>query len=451
MSLDHLGLWGTLTLVLTAFVALFDFQNLLSWRKKFVLEPLPAPSGDFTIIIPLYGSPKYFERRDRLEHLKGHVVVAIEVSRPAMRAFAEHLEGEGWRVFRALVREPNPPKMLRAVLEADAIHTTYAVRLDADTVIGDDLPNAVAAAQADGADLCSVKVLVHNRTETVCARFQALEYKIAMLTRHYRPWLISGACVVAKTTILREILRQHSMSPIGEDIEMGRVAVAGRMRIRHLDIVTETDAPASWRAWFRQRKNWWAGTFRHAVVNFDRNAVQLPWWGLYNLSILWMTIHLHVWTYGSVLLHPSTEVIEFVVGLIVLGCAVTLLTNWRVRSPLMLVFPLYAIAQSALIMSIGGLWYAWLVAGSQPLGRYRFSIRRRRTYVVSAAGVRPGAPGPYAYQWQCSDGRGAWTDVPGEVRRDLVVSEPVTCLHRVVVTARSGVRVAGPALCADAG
>ena len=172
MSLDHPGLWGTLTLVLTAFVALFDFQNLLSWRKKFVLEPLPAPSGDFTIIIPLYGSPKYFERRDRLEHLKGHVVVAIEVSLPAMRAFAEHLEGEGWRVFRALVREPNPPKMLRAVLEADAIHTTYVVRLDADTVIGDDLPNAVAAAQADGADLCSVKVLVHNRTETVCARSQ---------------------------------------------------------------------------------------------------------------------------------------------------------------------------------------------------------------------------------------------------------------------------------------
>jgi len=37
VSLDHLGLWGTLTLVLTAFVALFDFQNLLSWRKKFVL------------------------------------------------------------------------------------------------------------------------------------------------------------------------------------------------------------------------------------------------------------------------------------------------------------------------------------------------------------------------------------------------------------------------------
>jgi len=450
VSPGNLGFWGAVTLILTAFVALFDFQNLLSWRKKFVLAPLAAPSADFTVIIPLYGSPRYFAHRDRLEHLKVHVLVAVEVSNPAMGAFADRLEGEGWRVFRAIVPKPSPPKMLYAALDADAIHTTYAVRLDADTVIGEDLPNAVAAAQADGADLCSVKVLVRNRTESLCARFQALEYKIAMLARHYRPWLISGACVVAKTRILHEVLRRHSMSPIGEDIEMGRVAVAGKMRIRHLDIVTETEAPASWRAWFKQRANWWAGTFRHAVINFDRNAIQLPWWGLYNLSILWMTIHLHVWTYGSLLMHPSGETVEFVVGLIALAFAVTLVTNWRVRTPMMVVFPLYAIVQSALIMIVGGLWYLWLVAGSQTLGRYRFGVRRRKVYVVSADTVGRGASGPYAFQWQRSDGRGAWSDIPGELRRDLVVSEPVACLYRVVVTA-GGRTFVGPALCADAG
>ena len=36
-------------------------------------------------------------------------------------------------------------------------------------------------------------------------KLQALEYRMAMLSRHFRPWLTSGACTVAKTESLRRI------------------------------------------------------------------------------------------------------------------------------------------------------------------------------------------------------------------------------------------------------
>jgi cellulose synthase/poly-beta-1,6-N-acetylglucosamine synthase-like glycosyltransferase len=374
--LTHLGPWGIVTLVMGAFVALFDFQNLLSWRKKLVLSPLESGITDFTVVIPLFGDPRYFEHRERLEHLKERILVAVEVSSERMELFAGELEAEGWKVFRAVIPVPSPPKLLLAALEADAVETTYAMRLDADSLVGHDLPNAMAAVQADGADLCSVKVLVQNRSLNACTRFQALEYDMAMLARHYRPWLISGAGVVARTSMLREILRRHSMSPIGEDIEMGRVAFAGKLRIRHLDIVIKTDAPETWRALFRQRRLWWAGNFRHSFVNFDRNLVQLPWWSLYNLAILWMTIHLHPWSYASVVLHPSGSFVGLAALVVVVAAVTTLVSNWQVRTPLMAVFPFYAMLQSTMIVSVGAFWYLRLLAKSRNFGRYRFGLRR---------------------------------------------------------------------------
>ena len=37
-----------------------------------------------------------------------------------------------------------------------------------------------------------------------------------------------------------------------------------------------TEVPDTFLSLFRQRRLWWAGTFRHWFVNGDRNAVQLP-------------------------------------------------------------------------------------------------------------------------------------------------------------------------------
>jgi cellulose synthase/poly-beta-1,6-N-acetylglucosamine synthase-like glycosyltransferase len=355
-------------IVVAAALLAFDFQNLLSWWGGRTITPGDARSTDFTVIVPLFGHPRYFDRRADLLRYQQNVLVALEVSRSTMEALAEDLESEGWRVERLLIEAPNPAKLVRAALPA--VTTKYTLRLDADTSIRDDLYRAVAAVDDAEADICSIKCAVANRTNIV-TKLQALEYQMAMLGRHFRPWLTSGACFIARTDSLRLILSQHSMWTPGEDIETGRAALGLRLRIRHLDIVVETDAPDTWAALARQRRLWWAGTFRHWWINMDRNLLHLPVLTSYYLAAIWASLYFKWWTmidFGQVI-----HVMPMVIASYIL---VTAVSNLQVLSPWMLVFPFYSLAQVLIMPPIGAIYYVMLATRRRSLGRYAFAYRR---------------------------------------------------------------------------
>jgi len=357
-------------LILAIGLVAFDFQNLLSWWGGRTITPGEESSTDFTIIVPLFGHPRYFDRRAELLRYQPNVLVALEVGTPLMAAFAQQLENEGWRVNRIVMESPNPALLIRACLPA--VTTTYALRLDADTSVGDDIAQAVAAVEAAGADLCSIKCAVANRTNAV-TKFQALEYRMAMLARHFRPWLTSGACFLGRTDALIRIMNLHSMWTPGEDIETGRTALALRMRIRHLDIVVETDAPDTWAALIRQRRLWWAGTFRHWWINMDRNLLQLPVLTAYYLAAIWVSLYFKWWTLIS--LHELVYTMPLV---IVSYVVVTAISNVQVLSPWMLVFPFYSLAQVLVMPPIGAAYYFVVAWRRRRLGRYGFGLRRLR-------------------------------------------------------------------------
>ena len=327
-------------------------------------------------MVPLYGHPRYFRDRHRLLHLKDRILVAIDVGNDVMERFASDLEAEGWQVFRTRLVAPVPPRLLQEVLAAGAVTTTYVIRMDADTYVGEDLRNAVAAAKRDRADLCSVKVHVRNRRKGIVCKLQALEYDMAMLSRHFRPWLTSGACFVARTTMATEIFNRHSMWFPGEDLETGRIAHALCMRVRHLDVCVQTDAPDTWPALFRQRRLWWAGNFRHTLTNFVRNALHLPVWTFYYVALVWCGVYFKWWQALWSSLHPSYAV-RFVPALFALYAFVTFIGNWQVRSRLMLLFPLYALVQAMLMPTVGSAYYVVLARRKRDLGRYAFGLRRR--------------------------------------------------------------------------
>ena len=357
-------------LILAIGLVAFDFQNLLSWWGGRTITPGVESSADFTIIVPLFGHPRYFDRRAQLLRYQPNVLVALEVGTPLMAAFAEQLENEGWRVNRIVMENPNPALLVKACLPA--VTTTYTLRLDADTSVGDDIAQAVAAVEASGADLCSIKCAVANRTNAV-TKFQALEYRMAMLARHFRPWLTSGACFLGRTDALIRIMNLHSLWTPGEDIETGRTALALRMRIRHLDIVVETDAPDTWPALFRQRRLWWAGTFRHWWINMDRNLLQLPVLTAYYLAAVWVSLYFKWWTLIS--LH---ELIYTMPLVIVSYVVVTAISNVQVLSPWMLVFPFYSLAQVLVMPPIGAAYYFVVAWRRRSPGRYGFGFRRLR-------------------------------------------------------------------------
>jgi cellulose synthase/poly-beta-1,6-N-acetylglucosamine synthase-like glycosyltransferase len=347
----------------------FDFQNLLAWWHGKLVSPTEERSDDFTIVVPLFGDPKYFAGRHRILRYRPRVLVALEASSRKMQTFATELEAEGWRVLRITMREPNPAALMQRALHH--VTTTYALRLDADTSVPPGLEHVIAAVAEANADLCSVKVEAENET-TTAAKLQALEYRIAMLSRHYRPWLTSGACFIGKTSSLRAIFDRHSLWTPGEDIETGRAAHALRLTIRHADFVVRTEVPETWNALFRQRRLWWAGTFRHTFVNADRNVLQLPVWTVYLVLVVFASVAFKWWG----MIDWRALPLDLPVVLAVYAF-VTFVSNLQVRTWWMLVFPLYAMFQSFVMPPIGAVNYVLLAHRKRRLGRYRFGYRRR--------------------------------------------------------------------------
>src|SRR3954462_8127366 len=114
-------------LILAIGLVAFDFQNLLSWWGGRTITPGAESSDDFTIIVPLFGHPRYFDRRAELLRYQPNVLVALEVGTPLMAAFADELEAEGWRVERLRVESPNPAALVHAALPS--VTTSYTFRL----------------------------------------------------------------------------------------------------------------------------------------------------------------------------------------------------------------------------------------------------------------------------------------------------------------------------------
>jgi cellulose synthase/poly-beta-1,6-N-acetylglucosamine synthase-like glycosyltransferase len=365
---------GLIPYLLLALAFVLDFQNVASRWGGRTLSAHFERLNDFTIVVPIWGDPRYFENRRALARWKANVLVALDVTNERMALFADELAADGWRVARVRHPQPNPPVLIDAVLSQ--VTTTYVARMDADTRPLEGLDRFVARMAADGADLCSTKVRVAS-PRTRAQKLQDLEYAMSMLSRHFRPWLTSGACFVARTDALRRIFERHSMWFPGEDIETGRIAHALRMRVRHLDMTVETDAPEGWGALFRQRRLWWAGSFRHAIVNFDKNVVQLPVWTLYTAGFVFASAALK-WHELLAIIRNPVYLVSVLWSLLVVYAVVTLIANFQVRSWRMLVFPAYALAQIAVMPAVGAVAYAQLAWSQRTLGRYRFGLRRVR-------------------------------------------------------------------------
>jgi hypothetical protein len=362
----------TATAALAVVLFLFDFQNLLGWWRGRTLGPHFERSEDYTIVVPVYGHPRYFAERHHLVRQRSRVLIALDPRGPGMEAFGRELENEGWRVEYATPENPSPPTMIAGVL--DKVKTRYLVRMDADTRCLEDLGRYIASMERDGTDVASVKVEVAN-PRSLAERFQRLEYQMAMLSRHYRPWQTSGAFTAATTTAWRVIVSRHSMWFPGEDIETGRVAMALKFRIRHLDMRVETAAPSSWRQLFRQRRMWWAGSFRHTIVNLDKNAFQMPVWSFYYLGLVWLGVYFK--TDGLIGYLQPFRLLQALAALFAVYAVITVVANWQVRSWGMLAYPPYALLQAILMPTVGCLYYVKLARRYRRLGRYRIGYRRR--------------------------------------------------------------------------
>jgi cellulose synthase/poly-beta-1,6-N-acetylglucosamine synthase-like glycosyltransferase len=357
-------------LLLLAVLVSLDMQNLASrWGRIITLGA--AIDDDFTIVVPIFGSPRYFRNGEYLARYRQQTLLAVNVDNQEMEEFVRDLRAAGWRVHVSrLTGRVSCPEVVFDALAS--VGTDYVIRMDGDTVSHEHPGRAIAAARSAGADLCSVKVTV-SRRKTLMEKLQAVEYDMSMLGRHNRAWMTSGACMIARTAAFRGILAAHSFWFPGEDIETGVIAKHYRLSVRHLDMRFYTDAPETFRAWFRQRRMWWSGSFRMAFVNADQ-TLRYPLTFVYTACIVWL-LCVAKW-HELVDLRHIAAVLPFV---ILLYTGVCLSSNWQVRSRWMVIYPYYALFQALVMPALGACYYVWLWyrRGSiKPPGRYRIGLRR---------------------------------------------------------------------------
>jgi cellulose synthase/poly-beta-1,6-N-acetylglucosamine synthase-like glycosyltransferase len=350
--------------------ALLDCRNLAARLRK-PIKPSSRSLGDYTIVVPAFGSPAYLSNVDFLLRNRDRVLIATtDREGPEMEEHLSKLEREGIRVARLRVEERADVKfsLLRQVAIYDLLRreaarlvgTKYLVFMDGDSVPEGDLGRVCAALDEAGLNLASVKV-VPSASSNLVERMQKVEYGISMLARHYMPWLTSGACIVGRTEDLRKVMAVHSLYFWGGDIEVGMLAKDMGMRVGHVDFRVYTEVPRSFRAWFRQRVNWFCGWFRTVVVNVDRH-LRRPIYLAYSLDVL-LTWPLKLWL---LFLYPWT--LPLVVALYI---PLTFLVNWQVRCRDMLLFPLYALFQVLVMPPLGALRYLQVLVRRKATGRMK--------------------------------------------------------------------------------
>jgi Glycosyl transferase family group 2 len=359
-----------IALAAIALLLLLDMQNVGARRRR-VEQPTSERSGDFTIVVPLYGAPRFFANREALEPFKQHTLLVVSTAAAAMEAFARELEEEGWRVHRTSADGPLPALVAAGL---GSVRTTWAIRLDGDATFVDDPGSIVAAAAAADADICSVKI-VPSQSESLVEKLQTVEYATAMLSRHHRPWLTSGACIVGRTSSLRAVLALHSNWFLGEDIETGAIARRLRMRVVHIDAAVRTVVPATVADLFHQRRIWWAGCFRQTWINLDHGWDD-PLALVYRVALVWA-----LYLGKSEALVHAWRLLPIIV---VAYTGITLASNWSARSRWMILYPYYALVQSLVMPAIGTLEYVRIAMRRRSLGRYRMPLRRSRSYDLAS-------------------------------------------------------------------
>ena len=360
--------WSAVALVLL--FLLLDAQNLGSRFRRPLQFAGDSPDDDFTIVVPLWGHPRYFRNARSLEPYRVNVLLAVNLCNDAMADFADEAEADGWHVHRvAMAGRVGVPRLVLAAL--DAVTTTYVIRMDGDTRPAEHPGEAIAAIRQGQADLASVKVRA-SRRRTVMEKLQAVEYDMAMLGRHLRPWMTSGACMIGRAAALRQILSRHSNWFPGEDIETGVIANHFRMRVRHVDFAVYTDVPETFRDWLNQRRMWWSGSFRMAFVNVDQ-TIRYPLTFFYTSGLVWL-LCLAKW--GE--LRSPAHVLYTLPFILLIYTGLCAASSWQVRSRWMIAFPYYSIFQVLVLPPLGLLFYLklwWQTRSLAPPGRYRIGFR----------------------------------------------------------------------------
>jgi cellulose synthase/poly-beta-1,6-N-acetylglucosamine synthase-like glycosyltransferase len=356
----------------------------------FPLEDDTPPCTDYTIIVPIYGNIRYLENVDYLHQYGQRVLLTTSAGETEdfyadlERIAREHdfrthvssllpsarevsAQGVKTRATTGTIRDT-------IVLDAhDSITSNYVVCIDADTVTEVSLDYLVGTLKEANLDIASVVLTPANR-DTLLARLQGHEYRMAMRIRRVMPWMISGGCHVARRQVHLDLMRRHSLFFQGNDIELGLLANLCEYRVGHIPFVVPTTVPSHFAQWFHQRRAWAGGEFRLFLVNL-KVTLRHPFLYLYGGFIVIVLVPARWYT----LFHPNWTL----AAAMVLYVVTLFWANWKTRDASLLVYPFYTLFYTLVMVPIGVVAYFEMAIKYKNLGV--ISIRRQRQHARVAS------------------------------------------------------------------
>ena len=340
---------------------------------------------DFRVLVPIWGDVKYLTNADALHRYGTRVTLVTtgdetpEFYRQLHRVALAHdfdtwhdaptaARGSGGQKRRA-TSGTTRDRLIRNVLAT--VTEPYVIPLDADSFPGGDLALLAGELDRRGLDIASVRIMPGNPAESVLTRLQMFEYWLAMQIRFIAPWLVSGACQVARTPVLADVMAQHSLFFQGNDVEIGLISEARGYRIGHIAFEIKSDVPATFRPWARQRLAWAGGQFRLFIVNI-RFARRHPFLWFYGAGIATLGLAFR-W---QVLTAPPRPLLWAAVG----GYGALVLYLYLRRgggNGWVLAMPFYVLLSSFLILPLGPVWYVKMALAHHNWGVIRPGRRAR--------------------------------------------------------------------------
>lgn len=323
-------------------------------------------SDDFTVLVPIWGNIAYLETVDYLAAYGNRVTLCTTGDESAEFMAALHALAASYQfqlfvdatsrtdTHRARTNNQRATSgTIRDRLVRNAVQhvtTRYVIPLDADTSTVRPLDELAGALERSGNDLASIR-LVPAKAMDLLTKLQRLEYRLAMQFRLLSPWMVSGACHIAKTTVLRDVMNHHSLFFQGNDVETGLIAVERGYRVGHIPFEVTTTVPASPKAWLRQRLAWSGGEFRLFIVNI-RFALHHPLLWTYGAVITILAVPLRWWALTT----PAWPLA--VIGGLYLVMAVY--QHRKGRSGWMLLMPVYTLLSSLVLTPLGLPMYLYM-------------------------------------------------------------------------------------------
>ncbi len=365
---SHAIILITITVVLLSLIDYIPRIFFYKVRPLQLSKRLTKKRKDYCILVTVYNDISYLKNIDFLNKYSKNVYICTTTSESAefyasLRKICDEFGFNEIRVDATIKNQIIKSAYLIFRLALIQIDAKYCLLMDADTYTNDSVDCIFNTLERTNIDICSLCIAVDTPNNLIL-KLQDFEYHNAMDSRRIDSWQTSGAAMVGKVSSMLEVFGMHSNFFEGGDSEVGRIAKALKLNIGYIESTFYTQAPDTFRGWFRQRVMWAAGGFRHAIVNIDFYNWQHYIYFFYNTVILYILLPLR---YIELINFPYT----FLLLIFLSWIYIIIIAKKDQRNRSLIFLPLYSFLQSMIILPLGIIRYFRLVIERKYLGRIK--------------------------------------------------------------------------------